>query len=233
MAAIRVTSAPRRAASAAKATPIRPEERLPTKRTGSIGSRVPPAVTSTRRPSSPEGARVSTAASMAAKTSAGSASRPTPRSPSEASRPVPGSTTRAPRARRVSRFAVVAGCSHMWLFIAGARTSGAVLARAALVSRLSAWPPASLASVFAEAGTTANTSQRRTSSKWEIGSWSTGGSPGKAPRAGSRSNSSARTGAPVTPSKVAAPTNRCDAGVCITRTECPAAVARRTTSTAL
>ena len=42
----------------------------------------------------------------------------------------------------------------MWLFIAGASTSGAVQASAALVSRLSAWPPASLASVLAEAGAT-------------------------------------------------------------------------------
>ena len=55
-AAISVTSAPRRAASSASASPIRPEERLPTKRTESIGSRVPPAVTSTRMPSSERGA---------------------------------------------------------------------------------------------------------------------------------------------------------------------------------
>ena len=39
-----MTSAPRRAASSASAKPMRPEERLPTKRTASIGSRVPPAV---------------------------------------------------------------------------------------------------------------------------------------------------------------------------------------------
>src|SRR3954451_18618896 len=45
-----VTSAPRRAASAARATPIRPDERLPRKRTASSGSRVPPAGASTRRP---------------------------------------------------------------------------------------------------------------------------------------------------------------------------------------
>ncbi len=47
-----VTCAPRRRASAASATPMRPEERLPTKRTASIGSRVPPAETSTRLPAS-------------------------------------------------------------------------------------------------------------------------------------------------------------------------------------
>ena len=45
-----VTSAPRRAASAASAKPIFPDERLPRKRTGSSASKVGPAVTSTRCP---------------------------------------------------------------------------------------------------------------------------------------------------------------------------------------
>ena len=45
-----VTAAPRRAASAATANPIRPLDRLPMKRTGSRSSKVGPAVTSTRRP---------------------------------------------------------------------------------------------------------------------------------------------------------------------------------------
>ena len=49
-AASSVTSAPRFRASSARATPIRPDERLPRKRTASSGSRVPPALTSTRRP---------------------------------------------------------------------------------------------------------------------------------------------------------------------------------------
>src|SRR5918911_462619 len=43
LAAITVTEAPRAAASSASAKPMRPELRLPTKRTESIGSRVPPA----------------------------------------------------------------------------------------------------------------------------------------------------------------------------------------------
>src|SRR5690349_17233068 len=66
-----------------------------------------------------------------------------------------------------------------------------------------------------------------------MGSWSGVGSPGYAPRAGSRWNSSVRTGAPVMPSNVAAPTNIWDAGVWTTRTAWPALVARRTNSTAL
>ncbi len=47
LAATRVTLAPRRDAASASATPMRPLERLPMKRTESIGSRVPPAVTRT------------------------------------------------------------------------------------------------------------------------------------------------------------------------------------------
>src|SRR5690349_23459243 len=66
-----------------------------------------------------------------------------------------------------------------------------------------------------------------------MGAWSGAASPGNAPRAGSGSNSSVRTGAPVIPSKVAAPTKRVAAGVCTTRTEWPALAASRASSTAL
>ena len=55
-AASSTTSAPRRRASSASATPMRPDERLPTKRAASSGSRVPPAVTSTRFPARLPGA---------------------------------------------------------------------------------------------------------------------------------------------------------------------------------
>ena len=51
MVVTKVTSAPREAATVASARPIRPLEALPMKRTGSIGSRVPPALTTTRQPS--------------------------------------------------------------------------------------------------------------------------------------------------------------------------------------
>ena len=49
-AAMSVTRAPRSRAASAIATPILPVERLPMNRTGSIGSRVPPAVTTMWRP---------------------------------------------------------------------------------------------------------------------------------------------------------------------------------------
>ena len=87
--------------------------------------------------------------------SAGAASRPSPYSPFDASGPVAGGTIVAPRSRRVWTFAWVAGWRHILSFIAGATISGAVLASAALVSRLSARPCASLAIVLADAGTIA------------------------------------------------------------------------------
>ena len=46
----------------------------------------------------------------------------------------------------------MAGCSYIAPFMAGATISGRRQASAAAVSRLSAWPPASLAIVFADAG---------------------------------------------------------------------------------
>ncbi len=135
---------------------MRPLERLPTKRTASMGSRVPPAVTSTRRPS--QGPAVigprPRAASIAARTTAGSARRPIPHSPWEPSRPSVGATRRTPRSWSVATLACVAGCSHMWTFIAGATSTGQVAASAAEVRRLSASPWASFARVFALAGAT-------------------------------------------------------------------------------
>ena len=147
---------------------MRPEELLPTNLTLSIGSRVPPAVTSTRRPRQPAAGAVvlsgsagvpperdrtpASAASHALRSCSGSARRPTPCSPLEARRPTPGSTICTPRSRSVARFACVAACSYMWLFIAGATSTGQVAASAQLVRMLSASPAASLAIVFAEAG---------------------------------------------------------------------------------
>ena len=101
--------------------------------------------------------------------------------------------------------ACVAACSYMWLFIAGATRTGQVAASAAEVSRLSARPWASLAIVFALAGAIRKASALRTSSRWLSGSWSGAGWSGNAPRAGSRSNSSVRTGAPVRAANDAAP----------------------------
>ena len=128
---------------------MRPEERFPTKRTESSGSRVPPAVTSTRFPASvsdsPRSSRTR------AKIASGSLIRPIPSSPS-ASSPASGPISSTPRARNVSTLARVAGCSHIRTFIAGATRNGPRNASASWVSTLSASPLASFASVFAESG---------------------------------------------------------------------------------
>jgi hypothetical protein len=121
----------------------------------------------------------------------------------------------------------------MAAFIAGATTSGPRQASAAAVSRLSASPAASLATVLAEAGAMSRQSARSTSARCEIPACSGSGSPGQAPRSGSGSHSVISTGAPVMPANDAGPTNRADASVWMTRTECPSRMARRTSSSAL
>ncbi len=149
LAASRITSAPRRRASSASATPIRPDERLPTKRTLSSGSRVPPAVTSTRRPASdPRREQL-----LGARGDLGRA-RPAGRRPTRPrpSRPRPGRRARR-RARAASRRSRASPeCAHMRGFIAGATSTGPRCASAASVSTLSAIPCASFASVFAVHG---------------------------------------------------------------------------------
>ena len=111
--------APRAAAAAASATPCRPEERLPRKRTGSSGSRVPPAETTTRRPArsrprAPEPSSRRQAAAM----SAGSGMRPGPVS-APVRRPEAGSSTVTPRERSRATLACTAGFSHISVCMAG------------------------------------------------------------------------------------------------------------------
>ena len=156
-----------------------------------------------------------------------------PNSPGEPSEPVPGSSTVTPRARKVARFACVAACSYIALFMAGATISGRRQASAAAVSRLSALPAASLASVCAVAGAIRYASACSTSARCESGACSGNGSPGNAPRSGSGSHSVISTGAPVMPANDAGPTKRVDASVCTTRTAWPALSARRVNSSAL
>ena len=127
-------------------------------RTGSTGSRVPPALMTTVRPArSPLRPRT---AWMWPRISAGSARRPMPMRP-DARRPGAGPTTTAPRS--LSRFMLcwVAGWSHMWASMAGASRRGASVARAVAVRASSARPWASRARVWAVAGATASISARR------------------------------------------------------------------------
>ncbi len=157
----RVTAAPREAASSAMALPIFPEERLPTKRTGSIGSRVPPAVTSTRQPARAPPPR---AFSRAAKISSGSTMRPGPLSP-PARGPLAGPTIVTPSASREARLRRVAGCDHISLCIAGATTTGTRAASTTAESRSSLRPWASRAMVAAVAGAMHTASAQRARSR--------------------------------------------------------------------
>ena len=154
-AASRTTSAPRRRASSASATPMRPDERLPTKRTASTASRVPPAVTSTRLPASDGGA---SSCSTRAAISSGSAIRPTPHSPSAVS-PSSGPTSSTPR--REQRLGVRAR-RRVRPHARVHRRGDAARARGARapprVRRLSASPCASFASVLAVHGATTSRS---------------------------------------------------------------------------
>ena len=87
----------------------------------------------------------------------GSLMRPAPLSP-QARRPLSGPTVRTPRASKTRRFCCVASAVHMPVFIAGASTMGALVAKSVVVSMSSAMPQASLAIRLAVAGATSITS---------------------------------------------------------------------------
>ncbi len=252
-----VTSAPRAFAATARAIPWRPLERLPRKRTGSRGSRVPPAVMTMRRParsSPPRAGRTNSPArrrsviettaagwagadaetiacaapacpaplsstARAARTIvSGSSIRPGPES-LPVSCPTAGPTIVTPRLRRVAMFATVAGFCHISVCMAGAMTSGAVLARTVLPSRSSARPTASLAIVFAVAGAIT-----MRSADWPIATCRTSATP---------SYRSVATGLRLIASRVGRPTKRSAASVATTCTECPSSTSARMTPTAL
>ena len=134
-----------------------PDDRLEMYRTGSMGSRVGPAVTSSRSP-----ARSRTGASRrrsASTISSTSGNRPLPLWP-EARAPVSGSSTVTPRRRNVTTLAATAGWSHMPPSIAGTMSTGARAASSRVVRKSSAMPWAALARTFAVAGATTTAWQR-------------------------------------------------------------------------
>ena len=194
------------------------------KRTGSRCSRVPPALTATRRPvRSRLAARPAILGSArieltTANSSAGSGSRPGPES-GPVSRPESGSTTTAPRSRRTATLDWVAGCSHISVCMAGAKITGARAVSSTLVSRSSAWPVAARASRSAVAGATTTRSV-----SWPSLTCGT--------RCAS-SNTPVCTGRPDSAAQVAAPTNSSAAAVGTTVTSCPAPWIRRSSSQAL
>ena len=156
------TSAPRSTAARARAQPIRPEERLPRNRTGSRCSRVPPALTATRRPARSRPA----ARGHDRRIGRARRSRPRPARRGRAAgrdrsrgRSAGRSRDRRPRAPRHAAWptlAWVAGCSHISVCIAGAKTTGQWAVSRTLVSRSSARPVAARASRSAVAGATSD-----------------------------------------------------------------------------
>ena len=131
-----------------------------------MGSAVGPAVTMARLPVSGPDAPCS-AASIAAKITAGSAMRPGPNSP-QAMAPSSGPTNRTPSALRVARFRCVAACRHIRTFMAGAISTGLSVASRVVEARSPANPCAALAIRSAVAGATTTRSAERDSSIWPI-----------------------------------------------------------------
>ena len=217
-AATRWTSAPRSRAASASAIPCRPDEALPRNRTGSSGSRVPPALTTTRRPArSPVRADDRRARTWLSRSS-GSGSRPGPES-EPVSRPAAGSTTTTPRERSVATLARVAGCCHISVCMAGARSTGQVAVSSVLVSRSSARPCAARASRSAVAGATTTRSAVRPMATCGTSCASL--------------HTSVTTGWPDSADHVGSPTKRSAASVGTTVTSWPSARSRRSRVAAL
>ena len=169
---------------------MRPLERLPMKRTGSIGSRVPPAVTSTRRPSQGRRPRAA-AASTAASSARGSGSRPRPVLAARGERALLGLDHRRCRARGASPGSPGwRRRAYIRSFIAGATSRGAVQARKEVVEHRVGDPGGELGDRVRRGGR--DQVGVRVGGDLEMADRVVlgRGSPGKAPRIGSRSNSS-------------------------------------------
>ncbi len=163
LAAITVTSAPRARAAWASASPMRPEEPLPMKRTLSIGSRVPPAVTSTRSPP-PRASRGRRRSRSRGRCSGEQrlADLQQPRGVGQAPHPLLAlggeaaavglDHVHAPRAQRVEVGPHGGVLVHVVVHRRRHHERARGGERGAAVRRLSARPPASLAIVLAEAG---------------------------------------------------------------------------------
>ena len=189
------------------------------KRTGSMFSCVPPALMSTRLPSKLRW--IGPVANTVRASSAicdGSSIRPGPVS-LPVSLPCAGSSTVTPRRRSVATFSCVAGCSHISVCIAGAKTTGHVATSTVDVSKSSARPAAKRAIRSAVAGAiTIRSASWPTRTCWT---------------SSTRLNTSVSTGFPDSASNVAAPTKRSAFGVGTTFTLSPVSVNSRITPHAL
>ncbi len=104
-----------------------------------MGSRVPPAVTTTLIPDMHRSLVSVSRLMAAAKMSSGSGRRPGPLS-APVRRPSSGFMTVTPRLRNVATFDCVAGCCHISVCIAGAMRTGQRAVNSTLLSRSSASP---------------------------------------------------------------------------------------------
>ena len=181
-----------------------------------MGSRVPPEVTSTRRPARSCG--VSTA-STAATISAGSAIRPDPMSP-PASGPSTGPTTVTPRFASTAMLSCTDGCSHISVCIAGATITGARVARRVAVRMSPERPVRRSDTRRAVAGHTTTASACWPSLVWGMG------------EEGSF-HSEVTAGSDASAEKVVSPTIRSAPAVRTGTTWAPAPTIRRHTSAAL
>ena len=183
-------------------------------RTGSIGSSVGPAVTSTRLPASTLGwNRASTSSAICC----ASSMRPMPVSP-QAWSPAAGPANAMPSSRSARTLRCVAGLSHISTFIAGASISGQRRARASAESRSSARPCASLAMKSADAGAIKIRSRSRDSSMCPMLSGTRG------------SHRSVHTAWPESACIVTGVTKRVAASVMATRRSTPALTRMRASS---
>ena len=228
---------PRRRAGrprSASARPIRPLERLPMKRTESIGSRVPPAVTRTRSPSHGPARRRQQRLDLGQQALGRRAAGRRRARRARRARPPRARSRVTPRSRSVARFAWVAASRvHAVVHRRGDE-------RAAPCRRGTRWSASSRRSrrrAWRSCWPTPARPGRRR--RWRP---ARGGRSGRGRAAGRRGRRRAAgrartrrssTGAPTMPSKEAAPTKRVAAGVISTRTPWPARVARRASSSAL
>ena len=149
--------------------------------------------------------------------SIGSHIRPAPISP-QAWPPEAGPRMRTPRDTTVSTFACVALLAHMIRFMAGARTTGASVARHRVVNKSSARPPARRARKSALAGAISTSWAQRASSMCPIAA------------SAALSQRSLRVGRPDTAWKLIGVMNFCAAAVMTTWTSAPRSIRRRTRS---
>ncbi len=152
------------------------------------------------------------------------ASRPAPVMP-QAKYPSSGAITRTPRSRKICTFSRVAACSHIFTFMAGATTTGAVVARYKVVRKSSATPRANFAMISAVAGAMTSASMRCATAMCSIALSTLAGA--------SAANNCVMTFCPVRAANVSGATNSCALRVITTWISICSCCSRRTSSAAL